>query len=102
MGHSWVAARHKAELVVQAVGQNTSEIVFNNRIEDGEDSHVGSDLDQHPNTRKSTCEGIDGQFGCEGAQKNRPSDGRIWISVLNTVVKEGKGTLDSKCYKDQF
>ncbi len=50
---------HEPKLVVQAVGENAAQIVFDFREEDREQSHDGTDVDQDLGACETTREGVD-------------------------------------------
>jgi hypothetical protein len=95
------AADHEAELVVEAVGENSPEVVDDHRVEDRKGRHGRTDVDQHLGPRIAPGERIDGELGGEGAEPDGAAHRGLGIGVLQPVVQEGKSAFDADGDEDQ-
>ena len=92
---------HEPQLVVQAVGQDPPEIVFDHGKEDRKCCHHSADPDQAVGSGEPSSQRINGQLRREGTQPDRTGDGRFRVRVLQPVVQKWKRSLDPKRHQDQ-
>ena len=92
---------HEPDLVDQAVGQDASKVVLNDRVEDGEHGHGGADVDEDFGACVATRQSVNGELGGESAKEDGAGRGRFRISIGQPVVQERERALDSEGEKDQ-
>ena len=92
---------HKSNLVDQAVGQNTAQIIFDHRKENREAGHGCADVNQHLSTRVSAGQGVHRDFGGKRTEENRASRRGFRVGVGQPGVQEGERALDTKGQENQ-
>ena len=95
------ADHHKAHLIDQGISQDPPQIILDHRKEDREHCHGSPDIDQQFSAGKSTCQGIDRNFGGKGAQKHRAGGAGFRIGIGEPVVQEREAAFDADGKKDQ-
>ena len=90
------SAYHESYLVDQAVGQNSPEVVFNDRIEDRECRHNRSDPDKGLGTRKAPGQGVNSTLCSKSAQEYGPGNCSLRIGVGQPWMEKRPGAIQAK------
>ena len=72
---------HEAQLIVQRVGQDLAEIIFDDGKEDGKCGHHTTNRNQKLESGIASRKRIDGQFSGERTQEDRTRESGFWIGT---------------------
>ena len=95
-GSNTNAHHHKAQLVVQTIGQNAAQIVFNFGKENWKQRHHGADINQYFSAGKAAGQSINSQFGGKGREDDRAGDSGSRVAVLQPIVQKRKSAFHPK------
>ena len=87
---------HEADLVDHRVTEYTTEVILQDGIEDREECHRRTDVDQYIGTNETPCQRVDGYLRCECTQKNRSGGRALRISFCDPIMEQRKTGFDTK------
>ena len=92
---------HEPQLIIEAVCEYPTKVVFNLRKKDWKQGHDRADVNQPFSAGKTTSQTINGEFRCEGRKRDGAGYGRGRIGVLQPVVHQRECALHPESDKDE-
>ena len=87
---------HEPHLVDEAVGKDSSQVIFNNRVKDGERCHDGPDPYEGLCSWKGPCQCIDRDLCGKSAQENGSGNGCLRIGIGEPWMKDRPRAIEAK------
>ena len=86
---------HEADLVNQAIGQDSSQVILNNCVEDRESRHGPANEYQLFGPGEGSGQSVDCSLGGKCRKKNGAGDGRLGVGIGQPRVQKRPGTVNA-------
>ena len=95
------ADHHEADLVDFAIAEDTTQVVLNNGVKDGEKGHEATYEQEDVGSGKEAGQHADGALRGKGAKKYRTRGSSLGVAVRQPNVQAGKSGLDADSEEDE-